>query len=121
MTAPPPHAAEEHLQRLAAALRTHGFTVTVSPPALIARNPDTDVTYPKGATTGNGLAQEVLLREQAGQLAWCWVWPGLRPAQHGAPTPSPEIEPIGPAEDITNTARLIAKVIRVGEPTGPTQ
>lgn len=121
MTEPPPHAAEEHLERLAAALRVYGFTITVAPPSLIARNPDADPTHPKGATLSNGLAQEVLLREGAGQFTWCWVWPGLRPARRGDPTPPPEIEPIGPAEDITNTARLIAKVIRIDEPTGAAQ
>ncbi|MCO6005469.1 hypothetical protein NE236_10790 [Actinoallomurus purpureus] len=110
-----PPAAQEHLERLAAALRARGFTVTVTPPALAVRNPDTDATH---ATVSNGLAQAVLLREDAGRWVWCWVWPGLRPARRGDPVPPPEIEPIGPAEDIAETARLIAKVIRIDEPTG---
>ncbi|WP_433177769.1 hypothetical protein [Actinoallomurus sp. CA-150999] len=115
MNAHLPPAARDHLERLAAALRVCGFAVTVTPPALIVRNPDADTTH---ATVGNGLAQEVRLHEDAGRWVWCWVWPGLRPARRGDSMPPPEIEPIGPAEDIAETARLIAKVIRIDEPTG---
>ncbi|GAB3959385.1 hypothetical protein GCM10029978_006330 [Actinoallomurus acanthiterrae] len=106
--------AEEHLKSLAAALRAGGFPVTVTPPALIVRNPHADATH---ATIRNGLAQEVRLHEDAGRWVWCWVWPGLRPARRGDPMPPPEIELIGPAEDIAETARLIAKVIHIDEPT----
>lgn len=109
-----PPAARDHFERLAAELRACGFTVTVTPPALMVRNPGADATP---TTVGNGLVQEVRLRGDAGRLVWCWVWPGLRPARRDDPIPPPEIEPIGPAEDIAETARLIAKVIRIDDPT----
>ncbi|GAA4619837.1 hypothetical protein GCM10023196_001440 [Actinoallomurus vinaceus] len=105
----------DHFERLAAVLRAGGFTVTVTPPALTVRNPDADAAR---TTASSGLAQKVLLREDAGRLVWCWVWPGLRPARRGDPIPPPEIELIGPAEEIAETARLIAKVIRIDESTG---
>jgi hypothetical protein len=104
----------DHFEHLAAVLRTRGFTVTVTPPALTVRSSDADATRMTGSS---GLVQKVLLREDAGRLVWCWVWPGLRPARRGDPIPPPEIEVIGPAEEIAETARLIAKVIRIDEPT----
>jgi hypothetical protein len=53
--------------------------------------------------------------EAGSGLTWCWVWNPLRPAERGAATPEPEIEPMCEAADITRAAYLIANVVRLRE------
>src|SRR5437879_2841747 len=107
-----------HLPRKSTSHRwqPHSAPVTVTPAALIVRNPHADVTH---ATIRNGLAQEVLLRKDAGRWVWCWVWPGLRPARRGDPMPPPEIEPIGPAEDIARRTICWTTCARSRRPQDP--
>ena len=106
--------AQVYLDQLAAELEGRGLMVAARLPALSVRNPAVAGTGPRGALLSPGMRQQVLLRdyEELG-LTWCWVWPGLRPAERDAPTPPPEVEPMCPAEEIERAADLITNVVRL--------
>jgi hypothetical protein len=90
-------------------LKERGLEVAAKLPALTATNPAARVD-----ALSPGLVQQVLLRFLEGRgFTWCWVWPGFRSAERGAPKPAPDIEPMCPADDIVRAADLLANVLRL--------
>lgn len=106
--------AESYLNRLKAALWERGLEAGIRTPALTAKNPAIKGQGSIGAVMCPGLSQKVMIRDLEGRgLTWCWVWNPLRPAERGAATPEPEIEPMCEAADIAQAAYLIANVVRL--------
>jgi len=98
--------AEAYLSELVAVLLDRGLLVAAKLPALAVKDLAVSGQDPKG--------QQVLIRYVKGLgLFWCWVWPGLRAGERGAPAPEPEVEPMCPAEYIEEAARLITNVVRL--------
>jgi hypothetical protein len=108
--------AQAYMGQLTAALKDRGLQVAAKLPALTVRNPAVSGSDPQGRALSPGLTQGVLIRNYKGRgLTWCWVWPGMPPAERDAPLPSPEIEPMCPAEQIERAADLINNVVRLRE------
>jgi hypothetical protein len=106
-----------YLDQLVAGLNGRGLQVVAKLPELIVRNPAVSGDGPEGRAMSPGLGQKVLIRNEEGRgLTWCWVWPSLRSAERGVPTPPPEIEPMCPAEQIERAADLITNVVCLRDP-----
>jgi hypothetical protein len=106
--------AQAYMDQLVAALTRRGLKVAAKLPALTVRNPAVAGQDPRGALLSPGLSQQILIHPYEGRgLTWCWLWPGERPAERGAPTPAPEVEPMCPAAEIERAASLIANVVSV--------
>jgi hypothetical protein len=106
--------AQACVERLTAALRSRGLVVTAKSPTVSVRNASVAGEGAQGKTMSPGLGQHVLICDYGDfGLTWCWVWPGLRPAERDVPTPPPEIEPMCPAAEIERAADLITNVVRL--------
>lgn len=109
--------AQAYLDQLVAELENRGLEVAAKFPVLAVRNPAASGEDPQGRAMSPGLGQRVLIRDEEGRgLTWCWEWPGMRPAERGAATPEPEVEPMCPAENIDQAANRITNVVRLREP-----
>jgi hypothetical protein len=109
----------QHLRALAAVLTDHGFTVRVNANVLAVANPAaSEGCDPRGRHLSPGLSQRVLLQHTAQGPWWFWGWEPLRAVEPMSAPPAPEIEPLGPADDIDDAARKICKVLRLAEPEG---
>lgn len=95
---PPIDVVEVAALRLAPLLMRDGINVTVGADGVIeTHNP----------AAGARMRQLIVLRGHQGGLWWHWVWPG---PERAAP---PELDPMVPADDVREAARLIAKVLAV--------
>lgn len=100
---------ETYADRLVFELRERGLRASVELPNVTVKDPGLSGQDPQG--------QQVRIQEKEGAgLIWWWVWPALRPALRGEPTPPPELEPLCPAEAIDTAAELITKVVRLRAP-----
>ena len=96
-----------YMDQLVTELERRGFRVAAKLPVLTVKNPALSGVDPKG--------QQVLITNYEDRgLTWCWIWPALRPALPGMPTPEPEVEPMCPAEDIEAAANRITNVVCLG-------
>ena len=101
--------AQPYMDQLVALLTKFGLRVAAKLPALSVKDPAVSAQDPRG--------QQVVIRNYEGLgLTWCWVWPALRAAMFGEPTPPPEVEPMCPAEEVERAARLIVNVVRLRDP-----
>jgi hypothetical protein len=106
--------AQRYLDQLTVALQARGLKAVAKMSALSVRNAAVTGQDPRGEAMTPGLSQGILIRNYEGRgLTWCWIWPALRPAERGVPTPPPEVEPICPAPDIQFAADRIANVVRL--------
>jgi hypothetical protein len=105
-----PEVIESRLEALAAALAERGLIAEPFATRMVwAKNSAADPQDgdPRAAMSP-GLRQTVTCRpDDAGRLAWYWVWSG---ATRNAPS---ELEYLGPADLIAETADRIARVLRL--------
>lgn len=100
---------QAYVDRLVSELRERGLLASVELPSVTVKDPGLSGQDPQG--------QQVCIQEREGAgLTWWWVWPALRPALCGEPTPPPDLEPLCPAEGIDTAADRITKVVRLRAP-----
>lgn len=101
--------AQAYMDQLVAELRRRELLVAAKLPVLTVKDPAVSSQDPDG--------QQALIRNHEGHgLTWCWVWPSLQPAERGALTPPPEVEPMCPADETIRAADLITNVVRLRDP-----
>lgn len=106
--------AQDYLDQLAAELRDRGLRVAVKTPALTATNIAVTSQDRPSEATSLRLCQSVLIRHFEGLgFYWCWVFPSMRSAVRGVPTPPPKIRPMRRASDIVGAADRIVNVVRL--------
>lgn len=110
-------AARAHVDRLVGELENRGLQVTARPPVLAVKNPAVAGTDARGRLMSPGMTQQILLLDDEHRgLTWCWVWPGMRSGERGAPDSPPQIEAMCPAGEIEFAADRIVKVVRLRDP-----
>ncbi|MEV5747153.1 hypothetical protein AB0L00_04990 [Actinoallomurus sp. NPDC052308] len=107
-----PETITKHIRALAVALTARGLSAEPFGTRMVmAKNSAADPSAQqdtRGARMSPGLKQTVLCQwDDSGHLAWYWMWAG---ATREAP---PELEYLGPAEDIERTAERLARVLRL--------